>query len=127
MTIGNWHTLCVDGSVTAVAAYDKGYGVHDVVLNRVENVHPLQAESWVVVSNPSKDAVINVQMNLREGKTIVFRLVDNTGRVLLVKQVEGVKGSNNFILREQSQLPNGTYYLQAAGIDGEEVKKIIDI
>ena len=64
---------------------------------------------------------MKVQMNLREGKTVIFRLIDNTGRVLMVKQVEGVKGSNNIVLRE-GKIVGGTYYLQAVGIEG--VKQI---
>ena len=77
---------------------------------------------WTVSPNPTKDGVIKVQMNLRENKTVVFRLIDNTGRVLMVKQVEGVKGSNNIILRE-GNIPGGIYYLQAVGVEG--VKQII--
>ena len=50
-------------------------------------------------------------MNLKEGKTVVFRLTDNTGRAILVKQVEGLKGSNNITLRE-GNIATGNYYLQ---------------
>ena len=119
--IGN--TLSLDGSVTAVAAYDKDYGVHNVVMSRVENVQPLQTETWTVAPNPTKDGVIQVMMNLADNKAIVFRLIDNTGRVLLVKQVEGVKGSNNITLRE-GNIPGGTYYLQAVGVEGVKQLRI---
>jgi len=64
---------------------------------------------------------MHVQMNLKDNKIIVFRLTDNAGRILLVKQVEGVKGSNNIILKE-GNIAGGTYYLQAVGVEG--VKQI---
>ena len=118
----NTNTLFVDGSVTAVAAYDKDYGVHNVVMRRVEDIQPLRAETWVVAPNPTTEGVIHVQMNLKEGKTVVFRLIDNTGRVLMTKQVEGVKGINNFTLKE-GNISSGTYYLQAVGVEG--VKQLI--
>ena len=113
----NNETLEINGSVTSVVAYDKDYQSHNVVLNRVENIQALQAESWSVSPNPTKDGVIKVQMNLKDNMTVVFRLIDNTGRVLMVKQVEAIKGSNNITLRE-GNIAGGTYYLQAVGVEG---------
>jgi len=74
-----------------------------------------------IYPNPVKDGVMHVQMNLRDKKIIVFKLIDNTGRVLLTKQVEGVKGGNNITLRA-GNIAGGTYYLQAVGVEG--VKEI---
>jgi len=119
----NTNTLKLDGEVTAIAAYDKDYGLHGVELKRLEDVQPKQAESWTVAPNPTKDGVIKVQMNLKEKKIVVLRLLDNTGRLLLTKQVEGIKGSNNITLREGKNVPTGTYYLQAVGVEG--VKQLI--
>ena len=123
MDNGNTNTLSMDGSVTTVVAYDKDYGVHNVVMNRVENVQPLPAESWVVAPNPTTEGVIHVLMKLKENKSLIFRLLDNTGRVLMVKQVEGVKGTNNITLREGNSA-GGTYYLQAVGVDGVKQLRI---
>ena len=90
-------------------------------MQKVENVPTQQQEIWTVSPNPVKDGLIQVQMNLAAKKTLVFRLTDNAGRVLLIKQVEGMKGSNNFtILR--GNISAGTYYLQAVGVEG--VKQI---
>jgi len=114
-------TLDLNGSITAIVAYDKDYSLHNVVMNRVENSQPLQEERWSVAPNPTEDGVMHVQMNLKDNKIIVFRLTDNAGRILLVKQVEGVKGSNNIILKE-GNIAGGTYYLQAVGVEG--VKQI---
>ena len=119
----NTNTISLDGSVTKVEAYDKDYGLHGVVLNRVENIQPLQVESWTVAPNPTTDGIIHVQMNLRDKKTIVFRLSDNTGKVVMVMQVEGVKGSNTINLRIGQQLTMGVYYLKAEGVEG--VKELI--
>jgi len=117
------NTLSVDGSVTTVAAYDKEFGVHDVVMKRVENIQPLQQENWVVAPNPTRDGVIQVQMNLSNKKTVVFRLLDKTGRLLLTKEVEGMKGANHFTLREVN-IASGIYYLQAVGMEGVKQLRI---
>ena len=114
--------LSIDGSVTAIAAYDKDYGVYNVVLNRVENVQPILQETWSVAPNPVTDGTIHIQMNLKDNKMVVLRLLDNIGRVMMVKQVEGINGSNSFTVRK-GNLPAGTYYLQAVGIEG--IKQLI--
>ena len=62
-------------------------------------------------------------MNLRDKKIIVLRLLDNTGKLLLTKQVDGIKGINSYTLRE-GKVPAGSYFLQANGIEGPVVKKI---
>ena len=121
-TMDNGNTLSVDGSVTSVAAYDKDYGVHNVVMNKIENIQSQQQETWTVSSNPTTGGIIKVHMNLRDKKTVVFRLLDHTGRDLLVKQVEGMKGNNNFTLKE-SDIAVGSYYFQAVGLEG--VKQLI--
>ncbi len=113
----NNEALDLNGSVTTIAAYDKDYGLHNVVLNKIECIQSLQQETWTVAPNPAKDGVIHVQMNLKDNKTIVLRLIDNTGRILLTKQVEAMKGTNNITLREGG-IPTGTYYLQAVGVEG---------
>ena len=118
MDNGNSNTLTLNGSVTVISAYDKDYELHNIVMNRVENILPVQQENWTISPNPVKDGIIHVMMSLKDNKSVVFRLLDNTGKVILVKQVEGVKGNNNIILREGSNVTTGTYYLQAVGIEG---------
>ena len=109
--------LVLDGSITAVIAYDKDAIAHPVswkpsTINAVDS-----KDNWIVAPNPTKDGVIKVQMNLKEHKNIVFRLMDNTGRIVFTKQEEAVKGNNNFTLKE-GLIPGGTYYLQAIGVEG---------
>ena len=118
------NTLSVDGSITSIAAYDKDYGLHGVVMKASPiTIVESPKETWTVSPNPTKDGVIKIQMNLKDKKTVVFRLIDNTGRVLFVKQVEGMKGSNNIILRE-GNIDSGTYFLEAHGIEGVKQLRI---
>ena len=119
--------LGLNGEVTAVAAYDKDNGLHNIVLSRVENVQPLPVgkEYFTIAPNPTTDGVIHVQMNLKERKTVVLRLIDNTGKLMVIKQVEGMPGTNSITLKQDGKLPTGVYYLQALGLDGEGVKKVV--
>ena len=117
--------LDLNSSITSVAAYDKDYNLHAIIMNpSLINITDIVKETWTVAPNPTTDGEIHVQMNLKNNKTLVFRLSDNTGRILLVKEVEAIKGSNNINLRE-GNIPTGTYYLQAIGAEGLEVKKIL--
>ena len=117
--------LSIDGNVTAIAAYDKDCNLHGIVMKpTLTNNADIVKEKWSILPNPVIDRVINIQMSLKENKVIVFRLLDNTGRVILVKQVAGIKGNNTISFREESNT-NGTYYIQAVGIEGEDVKEIL--
>ena len=125
LIIDNGNPLNLNGDITAIAAYDKDYNLHNIVLNSSTiNISEMSKDTWTVAPNPANDGIIHVQMNLHENKNIVFRLSDNTGRVLFVKQIVGSKGSNNIILRD-GNIPYGTYYLHAVGMEGEDVRKII--
>ena len=108
--------LTLNGSITAIAAYDKDNTLHGILMNPTGVSADKPTESWVVAPNPTRDGEIQVQMNLLEKKTVVFRLLDNTGRLLFTKQADGVKGNNRFTLRE-GNIPSGTYYLQAVGVE----------
>ena len=117
------NTLSVDGSITAIAAYDKDFNLHGIVMKpATNNVPAVTKESWNISPNPVVDGSMHVQMNLKDNKTVILKLTDITGRILMVKQVEGVKGTNNFNLNKNN-IQSGTYYLQAVGVDG--VKQLI--
>ena len=119
-------SLDLNSSITTIAAYDKNENQHGIVMNSsLINISNMIKESWSVVPNPAINGIIQIQMNLKNNKTVVFRLTDNTGRLLMVKDAEGIKGYNNFSLKQQIHLTAGTYYIQAKGMEGEEVKKII--
>ena len=126
LIIDNGNTLNLNGDITTIAAYDKDYNLHSIVMYpSLININDITKETWTIAPNPASEGVIHVQMNQKDRKTIVFRLTDITGKLLMVKEVEGTKGSNNIILREGSQIPAGTYYLLANGVEGVAVKKII--
>jgi len=115
--------LSLDGSITSVVAYDKDYQSHNVVF-KPSVINSMETKDiWTIAPNPTKDGVIKVQMNLRDNKTVVFRLSDITGRLLLMKQVEGIKGINNITLKE-GNIASGTYYLQAVGVEGVKQLRI---
>ena len=118
-------TLDLNNSITTIAAYDKEENLHGIVLkSSVINSSNINKENWLVVPNPTVDGIIQMQINLKDNKTLVFRLIDNTGRLLLVKQVEGIKGINNIVLKE-GNIPKGTYYLNAFGMEGIKVIKVV--
>ena len=118
--------LSISNAVTAIAAYDKDYNLHGIVMKpSLINVNEPVAENWTVSPNPVTGGMINVSMNLKDSKIIVLRLLDNTGKVLLVKKVDGVKGRNTIPFSLQNQLSNGSYYIQAIGIEGESGKRIV--
>ena len=114
--------LGLDGSVTSVVAYNKDYQSHNIVFKPSAINSSDTKDVWTVAPNSTTEGMIHFQLNLKEMKTIVFRLIDNTGRILFVKQVEAEKGSNNITLKE-GNIPAGTYYLQALGVEG--VKQLI--
>ena len=118
--------LDLNSSLTAIVAYDKNYTVHDITMNpSLINIKDIVKDVWTVAPNPVTNGLVQVQMNLKDNKTLVLRLIDNTGRLLMVKQVEGLKGNNNFTFPVENGTPSGVYYLQAKGLEGEDVKKII--
>ncbi len=122
--LDNFTPLTLDGSITAVEAFDKDYQFRNVVMNAKVNPS-LLGEQWVVSPNPATKGIIKVQMQTNESKSIVFRLTDNTGRVVLEQKKACINGHNSFDLLESKSLPAGVYYLHAEGIEGNNVKSII--
>ena len=126
LTIDNGGLININGEVTTIAAYDKEYNLHNIILKSAVNKSvEIEKETWSISPNPISNGMIHIQMNLKDNKTLVFRLLDYTGKVLLIKKAEGIKGSHDINLSEERLLNTGTYYLQAIGIEGEEVKKIL--
>ncbi|MEI6185146.1 MAG: T9SS type A sorting domain-containing protein, partial [Bacteroidota bacterium] len=113
--------LEINSSITAVEAYDKDFVYHNIVM-KPSAITLHENEQWSVSPNPTINGQIQVQMNLNKNKSIVFKLTDKSGKTLMVKPVEGVNGSNNFILKK-GEIPSGIYYLQAIGVEG--VKQIL--
>ena len=124
--------LCINeqiklsNSITNIEAFDQDYQLHNIVLMPAKiNAIEITKDTWDVVPNPATNGVIKVQMNLVKNKAIVFRLVDAKGTLMLERKVDATKGKNQFIIDQKTKLPTGNYYLQAFGIEGEEVKRIM--
>ena len=118
--------LDLNSSVTAIAAYDKDYNIHGIVMNSaVINATDIVKETWTVAPNPVTNGVVQVQLNLKLYKKITLKLLDNNGKLLRNKEVEGIKGSSKFAFDFKEKLPSGVYYLQAIGLEGENMKKIV--
>ena len=115
--------LELNDDVTSIAVYDKDYQLHGLVLKPAMINSDILSETWTVSPNPTTNGVIHVQMNLKDNKSLVFRLIDNTGRLIMTKQVEGSKGNNNINLKD-GNIPSGTYFLQALGIEGVKQLRI---
>jgi|GEM_PF-1618789 len=122
----NNQIINLSSAVTSIAAYDKEYNLHDIVMKpSLINVNDVVAENWAVSPNPVIGDIIHLNLNLKTPKSIVLRLLDNTGKVLLVKLIEGMKGNNAATINVQNKFSKGTYYIQAIGINGESIKKVI--
>ena len=83
----NNETLDLNGSVTAVAAYDKDYKSHNIVLKPSVINSIYTKDNWQVTPNPAIGGLIHIKMNISDNKTILFRLIDNTGRLILTKKI----------------------------------------
>ncbi len=117
--------LDINSSITTTEALDKDYQQLPVVMKPASINAEEITENWLVSPNPATNGVIKTQIQLKENKLIVFRVIDITGKVLLEQRRECVRGNNLVTLQENKLLPTGTYYLQALGVEGTEVKKIL--
>ncbi len=117
--------LDLNSSITSVEAFDKDYQHYNVVMKPASINAEEITENWMVSPNPAINGVIKTQLQLKENKMIVFRVIDITGKVVLEQKRDCVRGNNLITLQENKLLSIGTYYLQALGVEGTEVKKIL--
>jgi len=117
--------LDLNSSITSVQAYDKDYQLHNVLLNASNINSVFINDNWVVSPNPAVNGVIKSQLQLKDNKTILFRLIDVNGKVVMEQKKECLRGNNYITLQENNNVPFGTYYLQALGVEGVAVKKIL--
>ena len=118
----------ITDDITDIAVWDKDFGKHHIVLSKTRNKEQgmLKDEVWSVSPNPTKGDVI-VSLNANKNKTIVFELTNAQGKTLCTQSFEAIKGNNTFNLnlKNKTNLSSGLYFLNAKGIEGENVKKII--
>ena len=118
--------LALNADITEVQAFDKDYTIHNVIMKAATINASEIVDNWVVSPNPAVNSTIKTQLQLKENKSIVFRLIDITGKVVLEQNRNCVRGINSITLQSNKSL-SGTYYLQALGVDGMETKKVIMI
>ncbi len=123
--VGEISPISLDGSITSVVAIDKDYNHLNIVMNAAKINAAAIAETWVVTPNPATNGVVKVQLQLKESKSVIFKLTDNAGRLLLTQKRACVNGNNNIVLLDNKVLPQGVYFLSIEGIDGEHIKTLI--
>ncbi len=76
-----------------------------------------------VYPNPTAgDATVDFEMI--EDQSVVLRLYDLTGRMVLTQNLEGTKGSNQSRL-EMATLPNGVYVVEIQAVDVRKQKRLV--
>ena len=110
-------TLNLDGSVTAIAAYDKDYNLHNVVLkSSQQNISESAVQQFTITPNPSKDHIIINGNNIK-----TLKLIDINGRV--VKIINPVSNCTSINI---NGISNGLYFIQAKYTNGSiQTEKLI--
>jgi hypothetical protein len=67
-------------------------------------------EEIVVYPNPVHD-VVHVSINLRKAQPVQFKLVNASGRTVMVQKNDLKKGANLIEIAQTRNLPKGVYYL----------------
>jgi len=101
-------TLNLDGSVTAIAAYDKDYNLHNVVLkSSQQNISESAVQQFTITPNPSKDHII-IGSNIK-----TLKLIDINGRVMKI-----INPVSNCTSININGISNGLYFIQAKYTNG---------
>jgi hypothetical protein len=121
--------LSLSNDLTDIAAWDKDYNQHTVILSKREiitNNSPLTTSQWSVSPNPTSGE-IKVSIVSKTNKTVSFELTDAQGKTILKQVVELQKGNNNFAmnLKKNGNITTGIYFLKAVGIEGENMQRIM--
>ena len=114
--------LTINNSITDIAAWDKDYNQHNIILTKKE----ITNELFSVSPNPTSGN-IKVSLVSKINQTVSFELTDAKGKAILKQAIELQKGSNNFTLnlKQNGNLTTGIYFLKAVGFDDENVKRIM--
>ena len=121
--------LTIDNSITDIAAWDKNFNRHSIILTKREittNKSPLTTNQWSVNPNPTSGE-IKVSILSKVNKTVSFELTDAQGKTILKQAIELQKGSNSFTLnlKQNGNLATGIYFLKAVGVEGDNMKRIM--
>ena len=126
--IGNLE-LAISDAITDIAAWDKDYNQHNIILTKRETINDKQEtrnESFSVSPNPTS-GIIKISITSKINKTVSFELTDAQGKAILKQAAELQKGNNSFILnlKQNGNLTTGIYFLKAVGFEGDNVRRIM--
>jgi hypothetical protein len=117
--------LGISDAITDIAAWDKDYNQHNIILSKREKLQTPNIEQWSVSPNPT-NGEIKVSLVSKVNKTIVFELSDAQGKAIVKQVVELQKGNNNFTmnLKKNGNITTGIYFLKAVGMECENVLRV---
>ena len=110
-------TINLNSNITAIAAYDKDYNLHNIVLKPLQqNISESATQQFIINPNPSKDHITIKGNNIK-----TLKLIDNVGRVL--KTINPVSYNSTIDI---NGLSNGLYYVQATYTNGNlQTQKLV--
>ena len=79
---------------------------------------------FIVSPNPSS-AYLNINMDWDKNETIVSRVINSQGSIVISKNIRLTAGINNFSIDGLSKLPSGNYFIQFISGTGTFTQKII--
>ena len=121
--------LGISDAITDIAAWDKDYNQHNIVLSQKEKVKTQNLDEYFVVSPNPTSGEIKVSLLSKVKKTVSFELTDAQGKAIFKQVVALQKGNNNFTmnLKQNGNITTGIYFLKAVGLEGENVKRMMVI
>ena len=123
--IGNLE-LEISDAITEIAAWDKDFNQHNIILTKQQKLQTPNIEQWTVSPNPTTGEV-KVNIVCKTNKLVRLELSNVEGKQVFEQPIYIVEGSNFFStnLKKKANLSSGFYYLKIAGLEGENVKKIL--
>ena len=76
---------------------------------KVDNI----INSIAVSPNPTTDTNIHVYINLMNDKNLKINILDNTGKIVMVKEKKGIKGVNHYAFTK-GDLASGIYFIKVS-------------
>ena len=119
--------LTIDNSITEIAAWDKDFVKHNIILSQKSKVETQNTNDvWSVSPNPTSGE-IKVSILSKVNKTVSFELSGAQGKSILKQDVKLQKGNNSFTLNltQKGNLTTGIYFLHSTGLKGENFKMIM--
>ena len=82
--------LAISDAITDIAAWDKDYNQHNIILTKRETINDKQEtrnESFSVSPNPTS-GIIKISIASKINKTVSFELTDAQGKAILKQAAE---------------------------------------